>query len=182
MPMNPLRIDDFKTYHFLSDIQFAPDGCHAAFVASKAKEDLGGYDAYLYVINTETDTCRQLTTGGDDKTFTWLDSSRIIFPSRRNKKDHKETLSELTTYYTIDIFGGEAKECFTVPFTASSLRPIGDDKFFFIANIDLNPVIPFTNCEPCSTPYAKENIEIIDELPYMYSGQRFISKKRRQLF
>ena len=62
--MERLKLDDFLNYRFLSAVEFAPDGNHAAFVVSKADLDQNDYLSWLYLYSAETGDVLQLTSFG----------------------------------------------------------------------------------------------------------------------
>lgn len=49
--MEPIGIRDFLDYKYLSDVQYAPDGKHAAFVVSNCNEDENCYESRLWLLS-----------------------------------------------------------------------------------------------------------------------------------
>ena len=44
--MQKLELQDFLNYRYASELAFAPDGAHAAYVVTRACEQDNGYDRY----------------------------------------------------------------------------------------------------------------------------------------
>ena len=62
----------------------------------------------------------QLTSSGKDGYFICEDDQTILFVSERSEK--KDDLEEKTTFYRINIHGGEAKQAFSVSRSVSFSR------------------------------------------------------------
>ena len=66
----------------------------------------------------------QLTSSGKDGDFIWEDEQTILFVSERSEK--KDDLEEKTTFYRINIHGGEAKQAFSVSRSVSFFKKLSD--------------------------------------------------------
>ena len=79
----------WKKYKFLSALEYAPDGTHAASVVSKADLDHNGYLSWLYLYDAAKGDVRQLTTCGQEKSFVWLDDTTVLFPRNAGQRAEK---------------------------------------------------------------------------------------------
>ena len=185
--MESVKINDILTYRSLSGIRYSTDGKRAAFVVSNANEEENSYESRLWLY--ENGSLKKLTDLGKERTFTWLDDTHIIFPAARSDAEKKraEAGEEFTSYYVLDINGGEASCLFTVPFVSEDVKVLGGGRFALIASADKKyPELWKGDREYTETAVKerKENkdYEVLDELPCTSNGQGFISGKRRMLF
>ena len=185
--MESVKINDILSYKFLSEIRYSPDGERAAFVVSNANADENMYESRLWLY--ENGTLKKLTDLGKERAFTWLDDTHIIFPAVRSAAEEKraEAGEEFTSYYVLDICGGEASCLFTVPFVSEEIKVLGDGHFALLASADKQYPELWKGSRKdieAALKERKENkdYEVLDELPYTSNGRGFISGKRRMLF
>ena len=185
--MRSLQLNDFQHYRFLSALSYAPDGKAAAFVVSKADMEENGYESSIYVY--ENGEVRRLTGLGKEASFTWLDGTRLLFPAVRSAAEKKraEAHDPFTSYYVIDIHGGEAVPFMTLPFPARTLKVIDEVHFAVIGMIDVHqPDLYLLNDEERKKvlkQYEEDrDYEVLDESPFWFNGAGFVNKKRAALF
>ena len=94
-----------------------------------------------------------------------------------DRKDHRVTT----------LSGGEALPAFTLPFTAASLKPLGEGKYLAIGSIDARRPDYFEMTEKARAEVAKEyaedkDYEVFDEIPFWGNGMGVINKRRQALF
>src|SRR5690554_7760018 len=108
--MRNIALDEFKNYTFLSGIDHAPGGKHAAFAMHKIDLDGNKYLPNLYLLDVEKNTVKKLTAFNKESSFKWLNEEEIIFSTIRDEKDKEESESrkEFTQLYKINIHGGES--------------------------------------------------------------------------
>ena len=184
--MESLKLKDFLNYRFLSGVQYAPDGSKAAFVAANANEEENRYERRLWLWDGQL---RQLTDLGQEGSFLWEDENTLLFPADRSAKERKrrESGEEFTAYYRLSLAGGEALPAFTLPFTAASLKPLGEGKYLAIGSIDARRPDYFEMTEKARAEVAKEyaedkDYEVFDEIPFWGNGMGVINKRRQALF
>lgn len=187
--MERLKIDDFLKYRFLSGVEYAPDGKHATFVVSKADLERNGYLSWLYLYDADTGTTRQLTTGGQEKSFAWLDNDTIIFPGMRDEtlKRRTEAGEPWTILYTIDIRGGEAQEYARVPAKVKKMKPMADGRLAMVCEFNNDMPNPHDyqgeEKEKVLAMLREENDYIVgDELPFLRQGMGVQNGLRSRLF
>ena len=119
--MEQLQLTDFFHYRFLSQPKFAPGGQRAAFAVANCNAEGDGYESRLWLWTG--DGLRQLTSLGQEAQYVWVDETHLLFPAVRSagEKKRKEGKETFTSYYCLDITGGEALPAFTLPFAAGQL-------------------------------------------------------------
>lgn len=167
-------------------VTYAPGGKAAAFVVSRCSEDEDGYESRLWLY--EGGSLRQLTDLGQERSFLWADESHILFPAVRSAREKKrqEAKDAFTSYYCLDIHGGEALHAFTLPFSASRLEKVGGG-YIALGRIDANYPDYYQLDEDGRAAVAKhyeeeKDYEVLDELPFWFNGRGMVNKQRTALF
>ena len=111
--MEPVRIDSFCQFHFVSNPGFSPDGRYIAFVVRQADLKSNSYPGNLYFYDTEKDSYSQLTTSGKVTSYIWLDEKNLLYPEGKTEEGGSKTI-----YHQIFMDGGEAFPLFEVPVKA----------------------------------------------------------------
>lgn len=185
--MKSIELGDILTYRFLSNVRYAPNGKRAAFVVANANEEENSYERRLWLY--ENGAVRQLTDLGKEGGFEWLDSERLIFPAVRSAKEKKraEAKEKFTSYYVLDLRGGEALPLFTLPFSAGRLRVLDATHFAVSASVDkLHPDLYDASDEEREKVKKEreedKDYEVFDELPFWMNGAGVINGQRDRLF
>lgn len=183
--MRKLELKDFLNYRFLSNLQYAPDGTKAAFVVSNCNEKENSYESRLWLWDGQL---RQLTDLGKESRFLWEDETHLLFPAVRSagEKKRAEDKEQFTSFYRLDLRGGEAVSAFTLPFTAGKMERLPGG-WAVLGSIDANcPDYYQMNAEERAS-YAKEQEEeadykVLDEISFWQNGGGFTNKHRTALF
>ncbi len=185
--MEPLKIDEFYSYKFLSQLRWAPDGKKAAFVMSECDVENNGYKSYLYLI--EDGKTRKLSGMGKEASFFWEDDTHVLFPAARTPAEQKRSAEgDMTTsFYRLSICGGEAEKAFELPIPAKELFKTEDGRFYFFS-----PIIPACPDVHLMTPEEKaakvkeikDNADyiVLEEYPFWFNGDTHIESRRIALF
>lgn len=183
--MEPIRLNDFLNYRFLSQIKYAPGGNTAAFVVANCNEEENRYESRLWLYDG---TLRQLTDLGNESGYIWEDDSHILFPAVRSAKEKKrqEAKESFTSYYRLSIHGGEALHAFTLPVSASQIEKVGDI-YVFLGRIDVNFPDYYSMTEEERKEVARhyedeKDYEVLDERPFWFNGGGMVNKRRTALF
>lgn len=184
--MEQLKLEDFTQFHFLSNLRLAEDGRHAAFVAQKADPADNGYTANLWICETGSGLVRQLTAGGSERSFTWLDNQTLLFSAKRGKREEKPGEPE-TDFYQIRIDGGEAVKAFTVPAAVDGIRPLEGGRYlvgtvFDNAAPDLSALDKAEKEEARARLKKEADYTVLDEIPFWGNGRGVTNKKRCRLW
>ena len=185
--MQPIQQKDILTYKYLSDPRYNPSRTRAAFVVSTANEAENSYESRLWLY--ENGAVKQLTDLGKERGYWWLDDDRIIFPAVRSAAEKKraESKEPFTSYYVLDLRGGEALPFFTVPFSVQDLHVLGGKRFlavggFHKAHPDLYAADEETRKQFLKEKEENKDYEVFDELPFWHNGAGVINGQRRRLF
>ena len=185
--MRSIQLDEFKHYRFLSALQYAPGGQAAAFVVSQADMEENAYESSIYLY--EKGEVKRLTGLGKEAGFAWLDENRLIFPAVRSAAEKKraEAKDVFTSYYVIDIRGGEAVPFMTLPFAARGIKVLDETHFAVTGAVDVNQPDFYKLPEEERKNVLKEvsenqDYEVFDEVPFWFNGAGVLNKKRTGLF
>src|SRR6056297_2771053 len=172
-----LTSSTFTNFNFLSDVQLSPNNEHVAFLAKSANASLDDYDSNIWLYHFGNSKTTQLTRSNRDGKFVWMDNQRLLFTSNRGTSEDQE--EEQTTFYSINICGGEAKEEFTVP------HPVDEFKWKNgkVIYKSLVTIEQSNNSDEKTEEETEEpDYRILDEIPFWANGKGFTNKKREHLF
>lgn len=182
-----LQLRDFLKYRFVSNVTYAQDGEHAAYVIATCDEKHNTYQQRLYVWDGKTH--KQLTNGGKESMYLWEDKDTLLFSSLRDKQDQEavENGEERTVFYRISLHGGEAIKAFTIPLVVTGIQKVSDGCYACTVDYDLNYSYCYSLGEEEKVKALKEkkdmeDYEILDELPFYGNGLGYTNKKRNSLF
>lgn len=185
--MEPLQLNDFLNYRFLSQPKFAPGGARAAFAVANCNEEENAYESRLWL--WEGGALRQLTDLGKEAQYLWEDETHILFPAVRSTAEKKraEAKEQFTPFYRLDVTGGEALPAFTLPFAAGPVYRVTEALYVAVGLIDANHPDYYKLDKEGRAAVAKEyeenrDYEVLDEIPFWINGQGFVNKRRTALF
>ena len=185
--MKAIECKEILSYRFLSNVRYAPGGKRAAFVVATANEEENCYEQRLWLY--EAGAVRQLTDLGKEGRFVWLDEDRLLFPAVRSAKEKKrsEAHEEFTSYYVLDLRGGEALPLFTLPFAAGQIRVLDEKHFAVSGTVDKRHPELYAADDETRAKVQKEreedkDYEVFDELPYWFNGAGVTNGQRERLF
>ena len=181
----PIRIDQFQQYRYLSQATMNHRGDRCVFVLSQSHPETNSYHHDLVMMNMESREIRPLTQSHDIRSFLFEDDDHLLFPCDRENEDRKaeERGRSQTTYYRLDLTGGEALKAFTLQGKVKSLEKLQDGSLLALISKDLY-AIPTEGLEGEALEKAlaeikeEEDYEVIDELPFWFNNRGFINKKR----
>jgi dipeptidyl aminopeptidase/acylaminoacyl peptidase len=161
---------DLLKLYFPSNPRFSPDGGHVAYRVSRPNAGKNGYDSNIWVYDIKQDVNRKLTNSGSDSFFCWNhDGSSLIFASERNEnKDEKK--SKRTSFYSIELQGGEAISLFDIPHAASSIQVLDEHRYLLTAVY-----------EPEYENPEDADFMIFEQVPFMANGKGYIGQQRTAL-
>lgn len=187
--MENLKLKDFLSYKFLSQLVLSPDKKHGAFVVKTADFDENTYKSNIWIFNRSTYEFKRLTTFNEENNFIWIDDNTLLFPSMRDEKLKEKVKNgeHWTVFYTINIHGGEAYEYMRMPMLVSEIKMITEDEYLFTALYDhygMNLHSLSGEEKEKAAAIIKENkdYEVLDEIPFWSNGEGFSNKKRKRLY
>ena len=185
--MQPVTLDLFSRYRFLSGLRRGPEG-GLAFLAAQADMDKNNYQKDLW-LKPERGEAFPLTTDGKSGNFLWDDSHTLLFASSRDPEaaQCRENGEELTTFYRIDIRGGEARKAFSVPLSASLQEKVREGVYLLRVDWDLRFSRAFARKGAAKQALLQEkcaerDYQVLDEMPFYLNGEGFTNKRRSALF
>lgn len=168
--MKKITLDQFCNLKFISGLSFSPEGGHLCFTLSVADREGNKYRSYIYELCGRR--LKQLSSGGNERGFQFLDDDTIIFPG--NREAGKEPGIE-TKFYKLSLSGGEAVKAFTLPLPVEKLIPLENGDFIAVASTVPGWEELYRGDAKLTEKYLKErkaneDYEIIDQVPWWWNG------------
>lgn len=160
---------DFAQFKFLSGISYNPNGKFAAFVGHDVDMEGNKYLSNLYIINTETKEIKKLTATNTERAFYWENDDTILFASQRNG-----TQKGKTSFFRINIHGGEAKLAFVAPYTVTGVDFLCGGKLLLSINKNTKEIK-----EEKNQAVEGKDFHVFEELPHWFNGKGVINRLRR---
>ncbi len=183
-----ILVEDLCDYKYISELKLSPDNSLCTMVVSQGDMKKNNYRHHLYSYNFMDRKLKQLTST-NERGIIWENNNCVLFPHDRDKavEKAKANFEDLTSYYRLDLTGGEAQKAFSIPLQVNTLKFIDERFAVVIALKDLNkPDIKNLTVEEKSemkTQLEEEkDYEVLDELPYWFNGRGFINKLRKQVY
>lgn len=185
--MQAIDIDFLKKVTYPGQMATSPD--HSRLVICLARMDMekNNYPSDLWLY--ENENWRQLTSGGDVRSFSFIDEKTILFPAKRQEKEkeaEKKGLIE-TCYYCLPLDGGEAQPAFTVPLAVSQIEALGGERYLLQADFERDEPELFLaeRKEREEKARAKKDRafrEHLTEIPFWFNGSDFTEGQRQGIF
>lgn len=187
--MKKLEINTFLNYKFLSNLDFNFSATNFAFTVTEPNLDKNNYKHSIWIYNLKDKNLKRLTHLNKEKNSIWLNDNTILFATNRNEDlEAKIKLGETwTSFYAIDINGGEAFEYMQIPMIVTGIKKIDEENFIITANFDnnspkLNDLKGEEREKAIKNIEENKDYEVIDEIPFWFNGQGFINKTRNRLY
>ena len=185
--MERLELADFLHYQFLSQVTYSPSGRRAALVVSRCNEEENRYESRLWLY--EQGHLRQLTDLGEERSFVWEDEEHLLFPAVRSasEKKRREEKEQFTSYYRLDLRGGEATHAFTLPFAAREIRRLSDSLWLAVGTVELGCPDYAALSDEARKDWARRkadeaDYEVLTEVPFWANGGGVTEGSRTGLF
>ena len=184
--MVPVEQRDILNYRYLSEPRYNRLRTKVAFVVSTANETENCYESRLWLYSDET--VKQLTDLGKETAYYWLDDERLIFPAVRSAAEKKraEKKEVFTSFYILDLKGGEALPYFTLPFNIEELIVLDGKSFLVTGRFDKAHPDFYAEDEETRSKIQEEkeknkDYDVFDELPFWHNGVGITNGQRRRL-
>ena len=129
--MKPIALEDFCNFTFLANVTFSPEGGSACFGVTRIQKEKNSYASCLYVYRQGKTA--QLTAGGKELRFQYLDEDTILFQGNREEEKDKEDIS--SRFYKISLLGGEASLAFTLPIPVQQVWPLKNGDYLALGSV-----------------------------------------------
>lgn len=188
--MKSLETTDFLQYKFLSQLQLSPDEKYLAFVVAQCDEVHNGYRCVLYLLDPDTKSLRQLTQGGSERSFCFLDEDTILYAAKPDEETaHRIASGEAwTCYHTVRLSTGDDQVYMRLPKRVSKIMPMGADRFLVVADHQLYAPDPhdYQDAErEAVLRQLKERSEsyiVAHEMPFKWDGIGITDGLRNRLY
>src|SRR5665648_457086 len=98
-----IQTKDFINYKYISGLEFSDDKQNLGFLVHQATLDENRYTSHIWTYNQKNQKYKQLSDGGKEKLFKWLDNQTILYPVYKNNSgninitsnDHWTLLNQL---------------------------------------------------------------------------------------
>ncbi|MGM9668308.1 MAG: prolyl oligopeptidase family serine peptidase [Faecousia sp.] len=180
--MKKITLDEFCNLKFVSNLEFSPNGKHLCFVVSQADREGNKYSSCIYTLKGKT--ARQLTSGGREGSFQFLDEDTILFPGNR---DESKAPSVESKFYRMSLSGGEAVKAFTLPIPVEKLLPLPGGDFIVVGSTFPGFEDLYLGSRKRAEEYLKfvkdnEDYEVVDQMPWWWNGAGFTKSAYSSLF
>jgi dipeptidyl aminopeptidase/acylaminoacyl peptidase len=157
------EMDLFK-FAWIADPQISPDGSRVVFVKVWVNQKSDRYDTALWLVPTNGEAARQLTSGPRDLSPRWSPDGKQLAFVRSGEKDGKPQPPQV---YLLSLDGGEARPLTSVPRGAGAFEWSPDGK-----------LIAFSSAVDPSKKDAEmtEGGEVKDKTPERVSDVRVINR------
>ncbi|MBS3816510.1 MAG: S9 family peptidase [Candidatus Thermoplasmatota archaeon] len=184
--MEGVEIEDLLDYTFISNVEISPNGQAVGFIVHEVDSDENDYDSNIWLHRFDSDETFQLTTGGKDKKFIWLNDDRILFVSGRNEEDEEdeeeEESEEKTDLFVIDIDGGEARHFDTIEKEVIDLQ-LEEENDLLIFQVKEKVEEERDEDEGSEDDIEEgEDYHELDEIPFWSNEGGFKNKERAHLY
>ncbi|NBK98405.1 MAG: S9 family peptidase [Erysipelotrichia bacterium] len=182
--MNKIKLEDFLTFKFISNIKMNHKQ-EAVFCVHTCDEGENNYQNNLYMLK-EGKTI-PLTSGNKESNFIFLDDDTIVFTTLREKQDLDKVNNgeELTCFYKLSLRGGEAVKYFSVPLSVASFLSIDEHTFILQVNYDTRYSHMYKEndkSEILKQKKADADYEVFTQIPFYFNNGGYTSGKVSMLF
>jgi len=148
------------------------------------------YDQKIWFMDLKSGQYSEATHLGKEKNYTWDSEDTILFPTVKTD-EHKMKIEkgyELTPYYRLKVGSGVPEEAFTLPISAGKAQNLGNGLYLVNGLCDLRyPDLTGKSqaeADAILKDYfdTKADVDEFDELPFWFTIQGKINKKRAALW
>ena len=186
--MKKVGIEDFAAVRKLSDPVASPSGKKLAVTVTEGDIEKNAYKTDIWVYDeAHTPSFFRLTASENGKAPCFLDENTILFPGDRLNAHPAKDGIVYTVYNRISLDGGEASEFMVLPFAASGLFPLGNERYLVKGTVNLS-LPDFADMDEAEKKKAlaaweeEKDYSVFDELPFWFNGRGVINKLRAGLF
>ncbi len=182
--MENIHLEDFIKFKYLSNLKMNSNK-DCVYVQTTANKESNSYDSNLMMLKDEQSI--QLTSGNKENNFIFLDNDTIMFKSIRSEFDKKALANgeELSVFYTLSLFGGEAIEYFKVPLQVMDYQKIDEDTFVMSVNYDRKYTHMHTLEDKSALLKIKKesaDYEEFTKIPFYFNGNGYIGETVHRLY
>ncbi len=176
----PITEKDLFDFHWIGDMQLAPDGKHVVYVQSQVKEDRSGYETSLYLLDLTTPAAAPelLLAGTHDASPRWAPTSDRILFLRVLEAEGKPQPAQL---YAMTLFPTQqppraVTDATTMPKGVSQPAWDGDRSGWTVLAPTLKTSADEVPAPSKPKPAHVSDIRIITKNPYLSNGEGYIDQ------
>lgn len=155
----PIEIDTFRKYSFLSSPAFAPDGSQVAVLVKKAKAN--AYTSDIFVMSCEEKRLRRLTFAENVRHFTWLKNNTLLYACPDG---------DSTQFFTVT--GDAPAPAFSLPLKTLQAAALNEHRLVILAEYRI----------PGKANAPDAAYDVFDELPFRWNAQGLVNGVRKRLY
>lgn len=174
-----IDIRDFLDLSFLSGISAGSDNTYA-FIRHTCDQDALTYRHDLYVGTNEP---KPFITDGKASLFL-LEEQGLLYVSMRDEKDAKraEAGELFTSFYRMPYDGGEGVKVFEIPYPVLSVKDYDQGRYLMFCEAHQDDFEGDIQAKRKARQKIKEDVEILDEIPFYMNGDGFVDGRRNVIF
>ena len=178
--MQKITMEDITRIKNAGNVVISPKGKYAIYTVNEPDLKTNGYNYDLWLYEFETGKTRQLTFLGKDRGAIWDDEETLLIPTGRTKEDVPDKLHKKSTFYRLNIHGGEAHKAFELSENVGQIMKIAEGLYAMTITRDRNWLDP----EKYDKEVCEEELDyhVIDEVPLWGNNRGFVSGKRTGLY
>ena len=124
----------------------------------------------------------QLTSGGEESSFVFEDNEHVLFAAARSKKEKEDKECGLaeTSFYRINIYGGEAVPAFSLPLNVNKVEALKEGKYLITATVSQAAPDLYEKSREERLDYAKSKkdkkfFQEAEQIPFWFNGPGYLS-------
>lgn len=165
--MKKINSDLIAKVPFIHDLSLNKSADKAVYSITRANLEKNCYDTNLWVYDIDNDRHFQLTNSQKDQSYFFQGSNTVIFASSREESEGIAIEDKVTSFYEINLNGGEARKAFDIKLSVSKIQAIDKDKYLIKA------------CEFKDRPQGYHEI---NDLPFWSNGSGYIYDQKQSLY
>lgn len=126
--MERIKSDSFKDFSFVHSLKISPNKKHVVYAITNADVEENLYKTNLWAYRFDGKKTFQLTSSDKDSSFIFLESSKVLFTSGKDKPEKK------TSYYEVSLDGGESVKAFDLELAVTKLIELYEGKFLVLGS------------------------------------------------
>lgn len=169
-----IELKDFLNIKFLSGIKAKEDGTYA-YIKHDCNEKENKYERNLFVNNVAY-------TNHGKASFYLLEKDYVLYADALEadiKRKEKETF---TSFYRLPLKGGAAFKAFEIPHAVSSMEELDEGLYAVICECHKDDFDGDVNAKRLARKKLKEDVEVLEEIPFYFNGAGFVDGNRSVLF
>lgn len=169
-----IEIKDFLKMKFLSGIKAKEDGTFA-YVKHTCNEETNTYEHNLHVNNVPY-------TNHGKASFYLLEEDSILYIDASEAEQKRKEKETFTSFYRLPINGGASIKAFELPYVVTRMECFDENKYVVICQCYKDDFEGDVNDKRLQRKKLKEDVEVLEEIPFYFNGAGYVDGQRSVLF